>query len=167
MRAGELGPLRQWAIEHQLKVGNYLGAEDFVAVGQAHIMADTESLGAAGVAWLEHWATLPVTQRQVRIPTITDPRGTDFTQAARLKHSHHRTTSNPQTSPPITPMALASGTKIGRTNRSSHCIATMTTPGHSRSGFWKVGSIVCAADMRDHYAASQPILQVENRSRPP
>jgi predicted aconitase len=85
MRAGELGPLRQWAIEHQLKVGNYLGAEDFVAVGQAHIMADTESLGAAGVAWLEHWATLPVTQRQVRIPTITDPRGTDFTQAARLK----------------------------------------------------------------------------------
>jgi predicted aconitase len=85
MRAGELGPLRQWAIEHQLKVGNYLGAEDFVAVGQAHIMADTESLGAAGVAWLEHWAALPVTQRQVRIPTITDPRGTDFTQAARLK----------------------------------------------------------------------------------
>ncbi len=85
MRAGESGPLRQWAIEHQIKVGTYLGAEDFVPVGQAHIMADTESLGAAGVEWLEHWAALPAEQRQVRIPTITDPRGTDFAQAARLK----------------------------------------------------------------------------------
>jgi predicted aconitase len=85
MQAGEFGPLRQWAIGHQVKVGCYLGADDFVAVGHAHIMADTESLGAAGVEWLEHWATLPHGQRQVRIPTITDPRGTDFTQAARLK----------------------------------------------------------------------------------
>ena len=85
MLAGEFGPLRQWAIEHQIKVGDYLGAEDFVAVGQAHIMADTESLGAAGVEWLEHWAALPEEQRRVRIPTITDPRGTDFAHAARLK----------------------------------------------------------------------------------
>src|SRR6202051_4945296 len=85
MRAGELGPAVQWAIEHQIKVGDYLGAADFVAVGQAHIMADTESLGAAGVAWLEHWAELPREDRQVRIPTITDPRGTDFAHAAQLK----------------------------------------------------------------------------------
>jgi hypothetical protein len=85
MRGGELGPLRQWAIEHQIKVGNYLRAEDFVAVGQAHIMADTESLGPAGVEWLDGWGKLPREQRQVRIPTITDPRGTDFAQAHRLK----------------------------------------------------------------------------------
>src|ERR1051326_5710932 len=85
MRAGELGPLRQWAIEHQIKVGRYLGAADFVPVTQAHIMADTESLGEAGVAWLEHWAKLPIEQRRVRVPTITDPRGTDFAAAARLK----------------------------------------------------------------------------------
>src|SRR5262249_22119472 len=86
MRAGELGPLRQWAIEHQIKVGRYLGAADFVPVSQAHIMADTESLGNAGVAWLEGWAKLPAEQRHVRVPTITDPRGTDFAAAARLKH---------------------------------------------------------------------------------
>jgi predicted aconitase len=85
MQAGAFGLLRQWAIEHQIKVGTYLGAEDFVPVGQAHIMADTESLGASGVEWLERWAKLPAEQRQVRIPTITDPRGTDFAQAARLK----------------------------------------------------------------------------------
>jgi len=85
MRRGEFGPLRQWSIEHQIKVGTYLGAADFVPVTQAHIMADTESLGAAGVEWLERWAALPHVQRQVRVPTITDPRGTDFAQAQRLK----------------------------------------------------------------------------------
>jgi hypothetical protein len=86
MRSGEFGPLRQWAIAHQIAVGHYLGAEDFVAVAQAHVMADTESLGAAGVEWLERWAALPQQQRRVRIPTSTDPRGTDFTKTRILKH---------------------------------------------------------------------------------
>ncbi|MGA3402750.1 MAG: aconitase X catalytic domain-containing protein [Acetobacteraceae bacterium] len=85
MLAGAAGPARQWAIDHQMRVGRYLGAADFVPVSQAHIMADTESLGLAGVAWLEQLAALPEDQRQVRIPTITDPRGTDFAAAARLK----------------------------------------------------------------------------------
>ena len=85
LRAGEIGPAAQWAIEHQIKVGRYLGARDFVAVSQAHVMADTESLGAAGVEWLEHLARLPAHERRVRIPTITDPRGTDFAAAHRLK----------------------------------------------------------------------------------
>jgi predicted aconitase len=86
MRAGAFGPAVQWAIEHQIKVGSYLGADDFVPVTQAHIMADTESLGVAGVEWLERWAALPTNQRRVRIPTITDPRGTDFASAHKLKH---------------------------------------------------------------------------------
>src|SRR2546421_11282780 len=85
-RGGEFGPAARWAIEHQIKVGTYLGARNFVPVTQAHIMADTESLGAAGVEWLERMAGLPLEQRRVRIPTITDPRGTDFAAAHRLKH---------------------------------------------------------------------------------
>ncbi len=85
MRAGELGPAAQWAIEHQIKVGRYLGAADFVPVSQAHIMADTESLGLAGVEWLERMAQLPPVHRRLRIPTITDPRGTDFAAAHRLR----------------------------------------------------------------------------------
>lgn len=85
MLAGAAGPARQWAIDHQMRVGRYLGAADFVPVTQAHIMADTESLGAAGVEWLERLAALPHEQRRVRIPTITDPRGTDFSAAVRLK----------------------------------------------------------------------------------
>jgi predicted aconitase len=85
MRAGEAGPVRQWAIEHQIAVGRYLGAHAFAPVTQAHIMADTESLGDAGIAWLERWATFPEAQRRVRVPTITDPRGTDFAAASRLR----------------------------------------------------------------------------------
>ena len=85
MLSGEFGPARQWAIDHQIKVGRYLGAQDFVPVVQAHIMADTESLGRAGVEWLERWTRLPLAQRRVRLPTITDPRGTDFAAAERLQ----------------------------------------------------------------------------------
>src|SRR5215813_9257047 len=85
LQAGQFGEAAQWAIAHQIKVGDYLGARDFVPVTQAHIMADTESLGPAGVEWLERMAGLPPDERQVRIPTITDPRGTDFAAAHRLK----------------------------------------------------------------------------------
>src|SRR5262245_17074436 len=85
MQAGAFGPAVQWAIEHQIRVGRYLGAADFVSVSQAHIMADTESLGEAGIEWLERWASPPVEQRRVRVPTITDPRGTDFAAAHRLR----------------------------------------------------------------------------------
>ena len=87
MLAGEHGPARQWAIRHQVAVGQFFDAPDFVAVGQAHIMADTESLGPSGVAWLEQLAALPSDHRRVRIPTITDPRGLDFDSYQRLKQT--------------------------------------------------------------------------------
>ena len=85
--AGEAGPARQWAIRHQIAVGQFFDAPDFVPVGQAHIMADTESLGEAGVAWLEALAALPVRERRVRVPTITDPRGLDIASYKRLKQT--------------------------------------------------------------------------------
>ena len=81
MLAGEQGPVRKLALEHQLRVGAFFGARDFVPVTQAHVMADTESLGEHGVAWLESLASSPSRERRVRIPTITDPRGTDFDHA--------------------------------------------------------------------------------------
>jgi predicted aconitase len=85
MRAGACGPLARWAIEHQIKVGEYLDAGDFVPVTQAHVMADTESLGTSGVEWLERLAGEPMDGPRLRVPTITDPRGTDFAAAHRLK----------------------------------------------------------------------------------
>ena len=84
MLAGEFGPVRQIAIQHQIKVGEFFGAKDLVPVSQAHIMADTESLGESGVEWLEALAQNVLKDRVVRIPTITDPRGTDFTKAKQL-----------------------------------------------------------------------------------
>jgi len=83
MRAGRLGAAAKAAIEHQIKVGEFFGARDFVPVTQAHVMADTESLGEAGVAWLE---SLARDEGKVRVPTITDPRGTDFAKLDVLKH---------------------------------------------------------------------------------
>ena len=85
--AGKAGPVPQQALQHQIKVGAFFGAADFVPVTQAHIMADTESLGEAGVQWLEALAAAGEGQRRVRIPTITDPRGTDFAKADLLGHT--------------------------------------------------------------------------------
>lgn len=82
MLAGEAGIVAKIAIEHQIKVGTFFGAKDFVPVTQAHVMADTESLGQAGVMWLERLAD--ANEGGVRIPTITDPRGTDFSKASDL-----------------------------------------------------------------------------------
>jgi predicted aconitase len=84
MLAGEFGPVRQAAIAHQIQVGDFFGAADMVPVSQSHIMADTESLGEAGVEWLESLSKNSTKDRLVRIPTITDPRGTDFTKAKQL-----------------------------------------------------------------------------------
>src|SRR3989441_6985074 len=87
MLAGEHGGAVRAALEHQIKVGDFFGAEDFVPVTQAHIMADTESLGESGVRWLESLAAKDGERARVRVPTITDPRGTDFAKAGVLKHA--------------------------------------------------------------------------------
>lgn len=82
--AGKMGLVSQQALQHQIKVGEFFGAVDFVPVTQAHLMADTESLGEAGVRWLEGLAATGDHRGHVRIPTITDPRGTDFAHADLL-----------------------------------------------------------------------------------
>ena len=75
MLAGDFGPAVKWAMEHQLQVGRMFDAEDMVSVSQAHMMADPESLGEAGVAFTEKLAE---NDTRVRIPMITDPRGVDL-----------------------------------------------------------------------------------------
>lgn len=79
MLAGERGAARQWALEHQIQVGRMFDAEDMVEVSQAHMMADPESLGEAGVAFFERFAALDEDERRVAIPMLTDPRGVDLT----------------------------------------------------------------------------------------
>jgi predicted aconitase len=87
MLAGVFGEPRRWAISHQIAVGEFFDAEDFVAVTQAHIMADTESLGEAGLRFLEGLAATPGPERRVRVPAVTDPRGIDFAAQRRLGQS--------------------------------------------------------------------------------
>jgi predicted aconitase len=84
MLAGALGEPRRWAIEHQIAVGEFFDAENLVPVSQAHIMADTESLGEAGLRFLESLAAMPEAERRVRVPTLTDPRGLDVAVYKRL-----------------------------------------------------------------------------------
>jgi predicted aconitase len=87
MLAGALGEPRRWAITHQIAVGEFFDAADFVPVTQAHIMADTESLGDSGIRFLEGLAAAPATERRVRVPTLTDPRGLDPAVYRRLGQS--------------------------------------------------------------------------------
>jgi predicted aconitase len=65
-------------------VGEFFDAADLVPVAQAHIMADTESLGGSGVGFLESLAAAPEAERRVRVPTLTDPRGLDVEVYKRL-----------------------------------------------------------------------------------
>ena len=78
MLAGELGEPKRWAMDHMVRVGEMFDADDLVGVSQAHMMADTESLGEAGVAFLEGLAENPPETRRVAVPMITDPRGVDL-----------------------------------------------------------------------------------------
>ena len=84
--AGDMGPVRQRAMAQQIEIGRFFDAEDMVEVAQAHIMADTESLGESGVRFLEDLADMPLDQCKVCIPTITDPRGADFNAYQRINH---------------------------------------------------------------------------------
>ena len=77
MLDGAEGDARRWAIAHQVAVGRMFDAPDMVEVSQAHMMADPESLGEAGVAFLERLAGEGA---RVAIPMITDPRGVDLNQ---------------------------------------------------------------------------------------
>ena len=82
-----LGPAVQWAIEHQIKVGRLSRRRGFRA-GSAgphhgrHRVARRRRRRMART----HGASCRASERRVRIPTITDPRGTDFAAAQRLKH---------------------------------------------------------------------------------
>ena len=66
------------ALQQQLEVGRFFDADDFVEISQVHLMADTESLGEAGVAYLESLVGYARDQRKVSVPTVTDPRGIDL-----------------------------------------------------------------------------------------
>jgi predicted aconitase len=78
---GVLGPALQRALELQRQVGEFFGAERFVEVDSAHLMAEIECMGEAGLYWVEELAALG---GQCRIPTTCNPRSVDFEQWREL-----------------------------------------------------------------------------------
>ena len=74
MLAGAEGPAVQRALRMQVEVGEFFGAEDLVPVSSAHMMAEIESMGEAGLAFVEEMADLGA---QVRVPTTCNPRSVD------------------------------------------------------------------------------------------
>lgn len=82
---GEAGPARAWAMQQIVEVARFFDAGDLVPVSQVHLMADTEALGEAGIAFLEKLASLPDAHRRVHVPTMTDPRGADLASYRRIK----------------------------------------------------------------------------------
>jgi len=78
MLAGQHGAPRQWAMEMLLKVARMFDAEDMVKVSQVHLMADTEATGEEGVRFVEWIGSHDASESRVVIPSVTDPRGADF-----------------------------------------------------------------------------------------
>ena len=89
IRAGALGEPRRFALEQQIAVGRFFGAADFIPIAQAHLMADGEAVGEAGLDLIERLADHPWEERRVRVPTVTDPRGVDRRLCARLGQPAH------------------------------------------------------------------------------
>jgi len=85
MLDGAHGEPRRFALAQQQAVATFFGAEDFVAVSQAHLMADGEAVGEAGLAKLEELAAYAPEHCRVRVPTVTDPRGVDSKACVKMR----------------------------------------------------------------------------------
>jgi predicted aconitase len=72
---GELGEAAKQALEYQIKVGEFWGAERFVPITNAHMMGDIEVMGDGGLGYL-HAAC----EKRARcaIPITTNARCIDF-----------------------------------------------------------------------------------------
>ncbi len=57
MLAGERGEAVRRALQLQMTVGDFFGAEDFVPIDSAHMMAEIESMGEPCLAWVEEMAS--------------------------------------------------------------------------------------------------------------
>jgi hypothetical protein len=84
MLSGALGEPVRRAIEHQIRVGEFWGAERLVPVTNVHMMGDIEVMGEAGLAFLRETAD---GQAKTRCPTTTNARCMDFAWAERFRHT--------------------------------------------------------------------------------
>ncbi|CAA9294033.1 MAG: hypothetical protein AVDCRST_MAG77-5013 [uncultured Chloroflexi bacterium] len=86
MLTGRLGEAPRRALEQQLAVGRFFGAEDFVPVASVHLAADAEAMREAGVRSLEEMVAVGAT---ARVTTTLNPRSVDFAHAEQLGQEPH------------------------------------------------------------------------------
>lgn len=82
MRAGELGEPARGAIEQQIAVGEFFGAERLVPVANVHMMGDMEVMGEGGFAFIQ---ALVAQGARFTVPVTTNARCVDFERAAALR----------------------------------------------------------------------------------
>lgn len=78
---GAWGEAAARALELQRQVGEFFGAERFVEVGSAHLMAEIESMGEPCLAWVEQLAERG---GRCRVETTCNPRSVDFQEWREL-----------------------------------------------------------------------------------
>jgi predicted aconitase len=79
--AGERGEAARRALEYQVKVGEFWGAQRFVPITNAHMMGDIEVMGDGGLQWLKDYAALGA---RCAVGTTTNARCFDFAHCERL-----------------------------------------------------------------------------------
>ena len=84
IRDGELGEAARVAIEQQVAVGDFFGAERFVPVTNVHMMGDMEVMGEAGFAFIDR---LVAGGGRFAVPVTTNARCVDFERAPSLRMS--------------------------------------------------------------------------------
>jgi predicted aconitase len=81
MLAGARGEALQRALQYQVAVGDFYGAQRMVPIGNAHMMGDIEVMGDAGLAHLER---LRASGARCRVDISTNARCFDFAWRERL-----------------------------------------------------------------------------------
>src|SRR5574341_563297 len=82
IRAGELGEPARIAIEQQIAVGEFFGAERLVPVGNVDMMGDTEVMGGGGLGFIQ---ALVDQGARFTVPVTTNARCVDFERAAAVR----------------------------------------------------------------------------------
>ena len=82
MLRGERGPAVQDALRFQIEVGNFFDAERFVPITNAHVVADIEVMGDAG---LEHLRSMSAQQARCVVPTSSNANCMHFDDDPRLQ----------------------------------------------------------------------------------
>jgi predicted aconitase len=79
---GERGEAARLALEQQIAVGRFFGAERFVPVTNVHMMGDMEVMGEAGLRFIED---LLARGARYTVPVTTNARCVDFERAAQVR----------------------------------------------------------------------------------